>query len=199
MTRLFVSPYTDENQERNDELVYCLTENKKVFDEVIELEGWPTYSDYFKKINEVTKEDDVSVIANLDILFTEECLRQIEDSLKSNECYALSRWDKQPDGSLIHFNRSDSQDCWIVKGKPKDVPNCDFTAAKAGCDNAIAERLNSAGYIVLNPSKDIKTIHVHLSQVRNYNPKIKTERPYLLVLPHRIGEQSTYRTILKGQ
>lgn len=198
MTRLFVNTYTDANPERNAELVYCLAENKKVFDEVVEIEGRPTYMEYFSMINAVAKQGDISVIANLDIVIDEENLKLIEKNLRNDECYALSRWDKIGDRA-IHFDRWDSQDFWAFNGKVKSVDRCEIRQAVAGIDNAIAERLNAAGYIVLNPSKDIKTIHHHETGVRNYNPKEKTARPYLLVTPHHLGEYPQYRKILQGQ
>jgi hypothetical protein len=36
-----------------------------------------------------------------------------------------------------------------------------------GCDNALCYILDNAGYEVLNPSLDIKVIHLHLSLKRN--------------------------------
>lgn len=51
------------------------------------------------------------------------------------------------------------------------------------CDNAIADRLYRAGYEVLNPSKTIKTYHLHQSGVRHYNTEYKVPQPYKLLHP----------------
>lgn len=152
----------------------------------------PTFTDYFNLINEVTGESDINLIANTDIYFDEENIELIKSNIKENECYALARWDIQHDGTAVHFNRRDTNDVWVFKGKIKEIPDCSFYLGKCGCDNAIAERIQRAGYVVKNPSVDIKTFHLHLSQIRNYDRTDTIEKPYLLIMPHKINYDNLY-------
>jgi hypothetical protein len=195
MTRLFVNVYTDKNEARNAELVECLAANKESFDEVVEIHGRPTYREYFEKINEVAQDDDISIVSNLDIVFEIGSFHMINGYLKANEVYALSRWDLKKSGDIVHFDRDDSQDAWCFRGKVTIPNDCDFGTGECGCDNAIADRLEKAGYRVLNPSKDIMTLHIHTSEVRNYTRKDTISPPYLLVKPHHINENPIYRTV----
>lgn len=195
MTRLFVNVYTDKNEARNAELVECLAANKESFDEVIEIHGRPTFREYFEKINEVAEEDDISIVANLDIIFEIESYHLIKYNIKNNQVYALSRWDLDGDGVAVHFDREDSQDAWCFKGKVKIPSDCDFEMGRCGCDNAIADRLAKAGYTVLNPSNDIITLHLHTSKIRNYDRSTTVLPPYLLIKPHHLNENPIYRTV----
>ena len=67
--------------------------------------------------------------------------------LKDSECFALSRWNDTLQGSSL-YNRKDSQDAWIFKGKiplPECVINGDFELGRLGCDNRILEELHKSG------------------------------------------------------
>ena len=208
-TNLYLNYYEDKNEVRNSELITCFTNNlsnknidniyvfvnnedgQKLYNRylvtgryhelnIIFSETRPTYRDYFNEINKNTSDIDVNIISNTDIYFDESI--KYAGLLTPNNCYALSRWDVKPDGhTALHFNHADSQDCWIFKGKVKDVPDCDFTMGLAGCDNAIAERLNRSGYSVENVSGTIKAYHLHISGINNYNPEVKVPQPYLMV------------------
>lgn len=139
-----------------------------------------TYKRFFEIINRfVTQDSQISIIANSDIIITPTCATYIKACMKTELCFALSCWDKLADGSYRQGKinagtthvvpKNDSQDCWVFKGKVKHVPHCDFTLGRPACDNVIADSLTKAGYIVLNPSNDIRPVHLHLSGVRNYN------------------------------
>lgn len=197
MTRLFINYYKDRVQERQDEYDYCLKNNLELFFEVVNIsplrvEGCtnihfddkPTFNDFFRVINEIASDNDVSVIANLDIYF--ETLTNIAPP--DEAVYALTRWDVDRKGNAVHFARSDSQDAWVFKGRVKRV-NAPFGLGIAGCDNKIAYLLDEAGYDVQNPSLDIKCYHLHNTGVRNYINKGRVERlprPYMLVPPTRL-------------
>ena len=189
-TNLFFNYYTDPT--RQHEIDYCLKQNEKVFDRVIIVQGRPTFNELF----ELTKSypNDINCFCNSDIYFTD---TEILKSIKENECYALSRWDLQKDGSIKHFNRRDSFDSYVFRGAIKIVNDCNFTMGIAGCDDSIAERIQRAGYDVKNPSLDIKTVHYHLTGIRTYNPKQPTPKPYLLIQPHTLNETNIIKTILE--
>jgi hypothetical protein len=88
----------------------------------------------------------------------------------------------------VLFDRADSQDTWIFKGGVNQVSGADFTMGIAGCDNAIAHLLEQHGYNVINPSRTIKTYHLHLTNIRNYtdisgNAIQRIQPPYKLINP----------------
>ena len=195
---LFTSWYTTKDTERGMENETCLRINlenpyiKKVYlfcddgrdfpihKKIVGIRGSrATYNDFFKTVNE--SNPDISIVANSDIYF-DKSLEYLK-LLKGNECYTLTRWDIV-DGSPVFFNRQDSQDAWIFKGKVN--VHAPFETGRLGCDNRIAYELTNAGYTVTNPSLTIKAIHLH-SEVREENEnhdKSKTiPPPYTYVLP----------------
>ena len=189
MIRLFVNKYKDKNIVRNRELEKCYAINQDVFgvDNVISFSARLPFSDFFSKVNLLAQESDISIIANSDIYF--ENVNQFT-AIEENQVYALSRWD----GNTL-YDHEDSQDAWVFRGQIKLVPDCNFGLGIPGCDNAIAERIARAGYTVLNPSKSIKAIHLHSSNIRNYDRKTTVPRPYLLIKPHYINEAPAHRFI----
>ena len=208
MVNLFINYYRDKNPERANELMVCFLKNglcKNIdhafvfVDDTIPNQrdrnqltyvyfGRPTFEDFFFYINTVTNEDDINIIANTDIYFDDENIELIKNNIGSNECYALSRWDVFGANHTFKklFDRPDTADTWVFKGKIRNVNGCDFFLGTPGCDNAIAYKLEQAGYNVLNPSKDIKTYHLHLSGIRNYTAADRVPPPYKLIHPHHL-------------
>lgn len=197
---LLINYYRDKNEARRRELDLCFDINlkdknfSKVIvvtevedfsnisgDFIIEPKSRPTFKELFKIANGYSDPKTITVITNSDITF-DDSIRLASIHLKPNQCYALSRWDVDPNGDATLHNHSDSQDTWIFRGLIKNVPDCDFTLGTPGCDNAIAERLERAGYDVKNPSVSIKTYHYHISNIRNY----QCPKPYKFITPHMI-------------
>jgi len=110
---------------------------------------------------------------------------------------SLTRWDVKADNvfntnnhvdSSVLFDTPDSQDTWIFMGGVPQISGADFTLGKAGCDNSIAYMLEQSGYNVLNPSRTIKTYHLHLTNIRNYTDVVghaieRIQPPYKLLYP----------------
>lgn len=212
---LFINWYSDKDVRRYEELFNCFSKNEentaidKIYGYVdvkqnypapakvtwLNIKGRPTFADYFYLINEVSGPDDINIIANTDIYFDEYGIELIKKNIHENECYALARWDIQPDGGAEHLNRRDTGDAWVFKGKVKKISECNFCLGIPGCDNSIAERIARAGYVVKNPSVDIKIFHLHLSGIRNY----KTPKPYLLITPHKLNTDVVYRHLIKNK
>jgi hypothetical protein len=187
MIRLFINRYKDSSPLRQAELDEALCRNfaNPAFDCVQQLDGRPTFADFFAAAHP----DSVTVIANSDIAF--DASISLASDIGPDEAYALSRWD----GDSIQ--NSDSQDVWIFRGVPKPGMFLDFTPGVCGCDNRLAWELMHAGYRVSNPSLSIKANHLHASGVRHYAPAAEycVPRPYLLIKPHALGEQPLYREI----
>lgn len=198
--RLFINWYNEKNKARLKELQYCISKNlnNEVFAEVIDItenfgaphikhsvvkfNGRPTFNDFFAEVNKLAQPNDISVIANLDIFFDKTILEA--HRLEKRDCFALTRWDIHKDMEKAEFfNRADSQDVWIFKGKIKKIKGADFTMGEQGCDNKLAHLLHKAGYNVTNPSLTIKTYHLHNSPIRHANPKKALKPPYKLLIP----------------
>lgn len=220
---LFINLYRDKNPARQKELekclsinllnnciknIYCIVENSiDGFDVItsekvvlIKSDRRPTYNDFFSLINKYSDKDAVSAIANSDIYFDEEGARLIEMNIKPNECYALTRWDVLPNGLYKHFFRPDSQDVWAFRGRVKSINGADFFLGTPGCDNAIAYLLEKSGYRISNPSVDIRTYHIHNTNIRNYTGKDRVQPPYKLIHPHNLEKLNWINEIknLKG-
>lgn len=205
---LFQNYYLDKDTYRQVELDFVRTHNRERagFDKRIIIEGSrPTFNEVFKMTKKFP--DDINVIGNADIYFPENTVEQIKNfysSLSQLPTYlrcvimALSRWDVKADGSTELFNRPDSQDVWIKLGEWPHIPGADFfVGGVAGCDNKIAYLLDLAGFRLINPSKDIACLHLHLSEIRNYidgngNVKERIGPPYKLIAPTHIHQNEGY-------
>lgn len=194
---LFLSTYNEPHEKRALELELCLQRNtdnplltvyalneaprETILPDVVQNINYngkrPTYNDFFLEANRLADEDTISIISNSDIYFLTEDVQLICDHLKPNQCYALTRWDIQEQGDPILLDRVDSQDCWVFKGKIKDV-DIPYCLGKPGCDNNSLYRLICAGYEVSNPSKSIKSYHLHLSGIHYYTGNDRVDGPY---------------------
>ena len=196
--------YADANPLRHQELLSCLQRvvNSPDVDEVHVLAESPipfehpkiksypvtgrsSYDEFFECAQNAGSTGDIAIVANTDI-YPAVGLRAQLEGMSDHECYALSRWDELPSGSLKHFGRQDSQDVWVFK-LPMKVTYGAFNIGVPGCDNRIAHEFKQAGYAVTNPSETIKFVHVHNSHVRNYNPEKDTvPKPYHFVGPSKL-------------
>lgn len=207
--RLFTTYYEPRNEARRQELDLCLQMNCQAFDSVTILtegpgrpawfnglgDNWGIRPQYANAILSASHAGDgVVVIANSDIIIPQSSLEQIDCNLRPNEAYALTRWDITENGIRL-FDRVHSQDVWAFRGPPKPNIGGDYFFGVPGCDNRFAYELQAAGYEVLNPSRDIRTYHLHLSGYRPGNkPENRVPGPYLFVKPHHLGEKPQYST-----
>ena len=209
MIRLFTSCYPERKAERIAELSASLERNLALsaFDKVcVFLEGmktpWanspklcchavahrPTYANFFDWVNELsTSDEDLSIVANSDIYF-DGSLSALAKRLKPNQCAALSRWDVQADQSLRLFDRNDSQDAWVFRGKIRPM-NADFCVGIPRCDNRILYELRAAGYEVINPAFSVRACHLHIGERGEYPAEINgphVDPPYAYLWPHNL-------------
>ena len=93
-----------------------------------------------------------------------------------NIAYALCRWDYISSSQAKFYDKIFSQDTWIFKGPVKKMDG-NFQLGYPRCDQCIAYEIKKAGYILHNPSRQIKTYHLHNSKIRNYSFKQRITRP----------------------
>jgi len=134
---------------------------------VVNVEGYdrPTYTEFISFMQSV--EADYYILTNSDIYFTSE-IEEIKSLQMQGKVLCLSRWDVLHNGNSKLFDYEWTQDTWIWKGKPTTLKNVDFTMGLPACDNRLAYEIAQAGLKPINPSKDIKTYHLHLSNKRSY-------------------------------
>lgn len=200
---LFLSLYPEKNPARQKELVICLQNNAKVFDQIfilterdeevkfipeikskaeifrLPINVRPTFKSFFDCVNHVSSNSDINAIINADVYFKE----QLPD-MPNNCCYALSRYDVMKDGKEIHLARKDAQDAWVFKGLIKHPRYCSFVTGSCGCDNRISWELKEIGYQISNPSLTIKCFHLHHGE-KSYDTAtaIRVQRPYHFLPP----------------
>lgn len=201
---IFQNFYVDPNPQRQVEIETCRTINAALVLSSCpisyrELNERLTFNQIFNLMSDYP--NHLNIVANSDIILRERDLGHVVTTFnrhpkKERLCFALTRWDLQPDNASIEFmNRADSQDTWIFYGAVPQVEGADFfVGGVAGCDNKIAYLLERAGYEVYNPSIDVRTIHVHNSNIRNYivNGKIKEQLPP----PYKILPPCSLRDVL---
>lgn len=175
-TNLFFNYY--DAGDRQHEIDKCLEMNKLVFDEVVIVEGRPTFSELFA----LTKDypNDINCFCNSDVYFKSTELLQ---KLQQNDCFALTRDDLRDD-SRYNFQ---SQDAWCFKGEVKGV-EMPYPMGFWGCDNRVVHELQRVGYNVINPSLSITIVHLHAVDNRVYERSEKNTAPppYAFVKPTSI-------------
>lgn len=190
----FVNYYVDKDHIRQKEIDKCLENNinniyinniyiigtkqdipnlqREILDNRIHFiinDDRPTFNYFFKMVNKFTKGNDINIMANSDIYF-DHSIKYLPNYFNNdNVCLALSRWDILPNSEVKHYDVYYSQDTWVFKGKIKSGNIGNYYLGTLACDNKIVRELLNIGYFVKNPSKTIRTYHLHLSNVKNNN------------------------------
>lgn len=203
MINLFINYYVDKNASRNKELLTCIQRNinnklidnifvlcsgeddNKLFESdkvsILVLKSRPTYNVFFYVINKYTSKEDWNIISNTDIYF-DSTIGLLNKYNQPKTLVALTRWDITENNTVKFLNRADSQDTWAIKGHV-DILCGNFNMGTPGCDNVIAQCFFKSGWKVINPSKSIKTYHLHSSNIRNYTSSQRLPPPYKLIPP----------------
>ena len=143
------------------------------------------YRPTFYDLLQYCKKNEVNIISNNDIVFDETieqgrlCITKFK-----NVAFALTRIENS--GDLFREKNGDSQDSWIIwSNETIQHLNCfNYYLGVPGCDNRFAYDLEYiAGYNLFNPSKTIKTFHLHNSLKRNYSKSDQLKGDYLLLKP----------------
>lgn len=170
--------------------LFCETDQLPDFadvDKIIihEAQKRPTYGDFFEVMREYIGQ--ITILANSDIYF-DETIDKVND-MRLSQCYAITRRELGNNEQILPFSGSHvewSQDAWIFRKAPENVGRkyfevlaenvagtrelIPFNLGVAGCDNHIAYLLKHA-YDIVNPYHDIRAIHVHKEEKRNYKIK----------------------------
>ena len=150
-----------------------------------------TYADLLRYTLEKVPTNTIVIYANADI-YCNATLRNLYSVSMKDKLFALLRWDEGEKGTedlKIFGPRPDSQDAWIVdsesvKARTWDLPSFEYRLGTAGCDNRMTADMFGMRFLVSNPCHTIQTVHIHRTEIRNYNKTdIVPAKMYLYVNP----------------
>jgi len=134
-----------------------------------------TYQDAFEYANSISIET-IWIVANADIFF-DGTLSYLEASILEKQVYALTRHEIDNTGSirlLAPKYSHGSQDAWIFKTPvPIDRMSASVQLGVPFCDHRIAYEFINIGFVVSNPSKLIKCMHLDIARGLSISEKTK--------------------------
>lgn len=194
------------------EKIYVFISDDSILDiksdkiEIVKIDNRPTFHFLFEWCNSNLPEE-ICIIANTDIFF-DSTIEHLNNTDLTNTFIALTRWDlllKDNQWFVDFYNKPWnngittgmlSQDSWIFKTPIKLDERSKFLMGKPGCDNRIVQIYLENNYNVKNPSMQIVSKHLHISNHRTYNNTDMVFGPYLLVEPtNNINIDSQKKTI----
>ena len=159
----------------------------------LEMKNRITYADCIHLIKNKIGEGKLVVFANSDI-YLDASWYNLWSSDIHDICLALLRWEESDGEPEIYGPRADSQDTWVVHSDSVINRSWNLDAftipfGTPGCDNAILIEFLRNKFKIINPALSLRTLHVHKSQIRNYDPLDIVDRPmYMHVDPTGIHE-----------
>jgi hypothetical protein len=209
---LFTSYYSEKNSSRKNELLYCINRNiandlitgiyilcDSGFEDlatiqsdklkIIKKQERPSFKDFIYELNRKNPLEK-KIISNTDIIF-DESLLFVKGEMQKKHVYCLTRWEfSRMEGPRFYENFK-SQDAWIFQGHlPENIGN--YYMGLPGCDNRFAKELMDSGFKIKNPCLTIRAIHVHISDLRNYNKSVdRVYGDYAYPLPEELENHKT--------
>lgn len=147
------------------------------------IESRPTFAMFFSFANRQYRERRV-IVCNADIYF-DRSLTLLDDYDLSGRFLCLTRWEALEKGELNFAAWNFSQDVWIFQAPLREFP-ADIPLGVLGCDNRVAWEAENSGLIVLNPSRSIRSYHVHSSGVHSPSRNVRIEGPYKSSIPSEL-------------
>lgn len=157
-----------------------------------------TYADLLRYTYEKVPANTIVIFSNADI-YCNNTLSQLYSINMADQMFALLRYDEQsgPEDLKLFGPRPDSQDAWIilsdsVKSREwSDFKTFNFQLGTAGCDNRFTGDMFAMRFLISNPCHTIQTIHLHKTEIRNYNPRdIQVAKLYLYIHPCSLIEMA---------
>ena len=216
--------YTPSNKQRSKELYKCLKMNidNPLIDRIILfvesksdvlppdpnkkltkvlMKSRITYKDCIETIQKQIGPGHLVVFANTDI-YLDATWRSIWTVNLHDTLAAMLRWEEGQNGQeAVPFGpRNDSQDSWLihsdsVMSRMWNLEKFNIPFGKAGCDNAILVEFMRQKFKLVNPGLSLRTIHVHKSEYRTYDPNaIIDSSIYIYINPTGIHELNPLTT-----
>ena len=156
-----------------------------------------SYANCIDLIQRIIGKGKLVVFANADI-YLEKSWKAAWSVNMKDVFVALLRWEEGSESrgeeATLFGPRNDSQDCWMIHSdcvldREWNLSAFNIPFGKAGCDNAILIEFLRNKFKIVNPAMSLKTIHVHKSDIRNYDKKDIVDRPsYMFVEPSGLHE-----------
>jgi hypothetical protein len=153
-----------------------------------------SYANCIDAIQRIVGAGKLVVFANADI-YLDDSWKALWSVNMKDVFLALLRWEENEGKEPTIFGpRNDSQDTWAIHSdsvlsKEWNLSAFNIPFGKAGCDNAILVDFLRNKFKIVNPAMSLKTIHVHASEVRNYEKTDIVDRPvYMFVEPSGLHE-----------
>jgi len=143
--------------------------------------AWLSYKTAFNYSSNIENKKSFGIywaIINCDIMLSPLSSIQwtlIRGWLNSKYILAQSRNEFDPISNTakmdFHFSKlmhSNTQDAWFYSTEqPLEIKNCDFKLGMLGCDNAIAERILSSGFKIINMPETFPIWHYDIARGKN--------------------------------
>ena len=184
---IILQSYGESDKARHAELLTCLKMNlanpfiKCIYDltdkpwiefvghskyKVVEENKWLTYQRAFEFANTIPNQYFAIINSDIALDATSRWDSAAKIFLDNGYILAQSRHEyntsngiAQLDAGFKSLFHAHTQDAWLFKS-PIAIPNCDFEIGLLGCDNAIAHRIKSAGYNIINKPQQFKILHI---------------------------------------
>jgi hypothetical protein len=165
-----------------------------------------TYADLLRATVDFVLPNTIVAYTNADI-YLDESIVHVYGLDMRDKMLALLRWDTDERGSepTIFGPYCDSQDTWIVlsdsvKSRTIDYERFNYQLGRAGCDNRFTADMFANRFLILNPANTIKTLHIHKSDVRDYNKTDIIKSPYYIypytTMIYDTNNISTYNAVI---
>jgi hypothetical protein len=192
---LLISYYNDKNEDRQKEIDFCLKLNclNKLFNKIIIINetlkdinfidrgdnriiiinynNRLKFNDFFIYSNQYSNQDTINILINSDIIIGENFNKLIDDTIinMNNKVLFLSRYEVEKNNEFKINLDCGSFDTFIWKGIIKYTGIGNYFMGIGCCDVKLAYEFYTNKYLLKNPSNDLKTYHIHFSNIRNYN------------------------------
>lgn len=216
---LIVQYYAESDPQRREELHYCMRRNlahprvecihdlQTAVSPPPEILGDPKYrqvapSDWltFQRAFEYANahlQGEVVGLLNLDIFLDAEFDPDAFARYPPQAVLALARWEYSPEKQVSFFDpdyrklvMSHTQDAWVFR-PPLQVQACDFPLGVLTCDNAIAHRLHSSGYLPVNDCFRFRIHHYDVCRGKTARNAVQFHRKRTQTrrYPHEEGQR----------
>ncbi|WP_341899991.1 hypothetical protein [Synechococcus sp. UW140] len=151
-----------------------------------------SFSMWIQMAIQMSRNDDICILLNSDIYLDAAFISQLHAiDLKTLDFLALSRYEIWPNIELTD-NPHLKQDLWAFRFVDSHSSyynelsrRVDFNLGVPGCDNRMSGAAWELGFEILNPSKYLRSFHVHHDYSRNYT---ETDRVFgLYYFPNATG------------
>lgn len=184
---LIVSYYKSQNIDRNTEIDLTIKLNlqNKLFNKIIVIDDTNefinkfitsenkniilirnnkrlNFCDFFKYANEHTDENTINILCNSDIVIGENFDKI---NINEKEMLLLSRYEMSLDTKNELNPDFGSFDTWVWKGKMLENVGI-YNMGIGSCDVRLAREMDDNKWLLKNPSLDLKTYHLHCTNIR---------------------------------